>query len=178
MRSVGSHGFVVSPVRGKVFRMSDGALIQVAFTKIMKHFVATGRAPHYTELADSLDLDLDTARDLLRATVAAAPTESAWLAHDTDHIESWSPFSNVPTHILISVDGVQKWYGQCGLQSLGVRWLFPDQEVSVETPCLDCGNPVRVRMRNDTILEVDPGSAVGYQPSPWARSRTGSTAFN
>jgi hypothetical protein len=47
-----------------------------------------------------------------RAAVEAAPLASCWLAQDTDYIESWAPFSNVPTHYLISVDGIQKWYGQ------------------------------------------------------------------
>lgn len=49
---------------------------------------------------------------LQRPAVAEAPIASCWLAHDTDHIESWAPFSNVPTNYLISVDGVQKWFGQ------------------------------------------------------------------
>jgi len=92
--------------------MSNGAVFQMAFTTILEHFVATGRAPHYTELADLLGVDVDDARELQRAAAAAAPAETCWLAHDTDHIESWAPFSNVPTNLLISVDGVQKWYGQ------------------------------------------------------------------
>ncbi len=92
--------------------MTDDALTQVAFTTILEHFVATGRAPHYTELADTLGVDLDQARDLQRTAAHAAPAEACWLAHDTDHIESWAPFSNVPTHFLISVEGVQNWYGQ------------------------------------------------------------------
>lgn len=92
--------------------MTDVALTQVVFTTVMEHFVATGRAPHYTELADAIGVDLDQARELQRAAARSAPAETCWLAHDTDHIESWAPFSNVPTHFLISVDGVQKWYGQ------------------------------------------------------------------
>lgn len=92
--------------------MTDDALTQVAFTTILEHFVATGRAPHYTELADTIGVDLDQARELQRAAARAAPAATCWLAHDTDHIESWAPFSNVPTHFLLSVEGVQKWYGQ------------------------------------------------------------------
>ncbi|MEE8406540.1 MAG: hypothetical protein V3S32_05270 [Acidimicrobiia bacterium] len=92
--------------------MLDNAMVQTAYTTILEHFVATGRAPHYTELATSVGVDLDDARELQRAAAAAAPAEACWLAHDTDYIESWAPFSNVPTHFLISVDGVQKWYGQ------------------------------------------------------------------
>jgi len=64
------------------------------------------------------------------------------------------------------------------MESLAVRWLFPGQEVVVESRCLDCGELVRVRMRDEEILDIDPESAVGYMPSPFSRSRAGSGAFN
>jgi hypothetical protein len=92
--------------------MIDPNLTQRAFTTILEHFVANGRAPHYAELADALEIDLEEAREVQRAAVEAAPLASCWLARDTDYIESWAPFSNVPTHYLISVGGIQKWYGQ------------------------------------------------------------------
>jgi hypothetical protein len=93
-------------------RVIDHDLTQRAFTTILEQFVETGRAPHYAELADALDIGPEEAREVQRAAVEAAPIASCWLAHDTDFIESWAPFSNVPTHYLISVDGIQKWYGQ------------------------------------------------------------------
>ena len=92
--------------------MIDRHLIQRAFTAILEHFVATGRAPHYGELADVLDIGIEEAREVQRAAVVTSPIPGCWLAHDTDYIESWAPFSNVPTQYLISVGGVQKWYGQ------------------------------------------------------------------
>jgi hypothetical protein len=92
--------------------MVDESMVQAAFTAVLGHFVDEGRAPHYSELAEMIDVGLDEARELQRAAAAAAPAETCWLAHDTDHVESWAPFSNIPTHFLVSVDGVQKWYGQ------------------------------------------------------------------
>lgn len=92
--------------------MVDEAITQRAFTTILEQFVASGRAPHYTELAEKLGIGIHEAREAQRAAVAASPIAGCWIARDTDHIESWAPFSNVPTHHLISVDGVQKWYGQ------------------------------------------------------------------
>lgn len=59
-----------------------------------------------------------------------------------------------------------------------MRWLFPGQEVRVESRCLDCAESVRVRMRDEEMLEIDPETAVGYMPSPFAASRVGSAAFN
>jgi hypothetical protein len=64
------------------------------------------------------------------------------------------------------------------MESLAVRWLFPGQEVLVESRCLDCAESVRVRMRDEEMLEIDPEKAVGYMPSPFAASRVGSAAFN
>ena len=92
--------------------MSDQAMLQKAYTTILQHFVDTGRAPHYGDLAGLLGIDINSARDLQRETATGTPVAGSWLAPDTDNIESWAPFSNVPTHYLISVDGVQKWYGQ------------------------------------------------------------------
>jgi hypothetical protein len=153
-------------------------MTQRAFTTILEHFVVKGRAPHYTELSGLLGISVQEAREVQRAAVAASPIAGCWMAHDTDYIESWAPFSNIPTHYFISVDGVQKWYAQCGMEALAVRWLFPSQEVLIETRCLDCGDSIRVRTHDETILDIDPESAVGYMPSPFARSRAGSGAFN
>jgi hypothetical protein len=64
------------------------------------------------------------------------------------------------------------------MESLAVRWLFPGQEVVVESRCLDCAGSIRFRVRDEEILEIDPETAVGYMPSPFAASRVGSAAFN
>lgn len=59
-----------------------------------------------------------------------------------------------------------------------MRWLFPGQEVVVDSRCLDCGDTISIRMLDDEVLDIGPESAVGYMPSPFARSRAGSGAFN
>jgi hypothetical protein len=59
-----------------------------------------------------------------------------------------------------------------------VRWLFPGQEVQVDSRCLDCGEPIRLRMKDEEILEVTPDTTVGYMTSPFSRARTGSPPFN
>ena len=90
--------------------MTDPALAQRAFTEILKHFIKSGRAPHFTELAETLGVRPEQALAAQREAAAVAP--ACWFSRDTDYIESWVPFSNVPTPYLIAVDGKQKWYGQ------------------------------------------------------------------
>jgi hypothetical protein len=79
---------------------------------VLRHFVETGRAPHYTEMAGTLGVDAERARLLIRETITENPFSFAWLVPETDFIASWAPFSSIQNHNLISVDGVQKWYGQ------------------------------------------------------------------
>ncbi len=92
--------------------MDEAGLVQQGFQTILTHFVQFGRAPHYGELGDFLGIGLEKARTLQRHAAEAAPIAGYWLARDTDFIESWAPFSNIPTHHSISIDGVPGWYGQ------------------------------------------------------------------
>ncbi|MFQ5381544.1 MAG: hypothetical protein ACE5EF_07975 [Dehalococcoidia bacterium] len=90
--------------------MTSPEQVQRAYTEIMKHSVEHGAAPHYTELAKKLGIKPDDARDLQEA--AAQSAAGCWISHETDNIHSFAPFSNLPTHYRVSVDGEQKWYGQ------------------------------------------------------------------
>ena len=90
--------------------MQDSALLQRAYTTVIEHFIRTGRAPHYTELAGVLGLAPEQAR--LAQHGAADAAIACWFMADTDYVESWAPFSNIPTQYLITMRGRQKWYGQ------------------------------------------------------------------
>ena len=57
-----------------------------------------------------------------------------------------------------------------------MRWLFPGREVRLDTCCLDCGQPIVVRMRDEEILEVDPPTAVGHMNVPLAKMLTNEVA--
>jgi hypothetical protein len=90
--------------------MEESTLVQKAYTAVVQHFVKTGRAPHYTELGAILGLSPEEAR--LAQHRAADSALACWFVRDTDYVESWAPFSNVPTNYLITIEGNQKWYGQ------------------------------------------------------------------
>jgi len=90
--------------------VAEAALVQQAYTNVLKHFVRTGRAPHYLELAETMGLAPDEARDLQHQ--AAQTGVACWFVEGTDYVESWAPFSNIPTPYLLTIGGEQKWYGQ------------------------------------------------------------------
>ena len=85
---------------------------QMIHRNVLLHFIKTGRAPHYTEVAERMKIKPQKARQIIRQTVQESPFSFAWMVPDTDYIASWALFSSLPNHHLVSVDGVQKWYGQ------------------------------------------------------------------
>jgi hypothetical protein len=89
---------------------TDETLAQRAYTATLRHFVETGRAPHYAELARILGVRPEEALQAQRE--AAKGGIGCWFVQDTDYIESWAPFYNAPTQHRVTVHGVQKWYGQ------------------------------------------------------------------
>ena len=52
---------------------------------------------------------------------------------------------------------------------LAVRWLFPGTEVRIDTHCLDCGEAILIRMRDEEILQVDPPTTVGHMNVPLSK---------
>ena len=83
----------------------------------------------------------------------------------TDYIASFPPFNLQPTQYLVSIDGEQRWYAQCGFEALAIRWLVPGKEVRIEAPCLCCGDAVVVEMQDEEISTIEPAEAVGYTAS-------------
>ncbi len=146
--------------------MGVTAEVKRAYLDTMFHFVDTGRAPHYTELSRSTGVSPDEALEIQKA--AADAGVGSWFLEGTDLVECWAPFSNIPTNDFVSIDGSQRWYGQCGLEALAVTWVVPDREVRVESTCLDCGDVVTVVQLNGEVLTVDPPEAVGHMNEPFS----------
>jgi hypothetical protein len=90
--------------------MADTATLDRAFTHIMRRFVRTGQAPHYTELAKELGVSTEEGRQLIADLMNAGVP--GWLHPQTDYIASFPPFNNQPTQYRISIDGHQKWFAQ------------------------------------------------------------------
>lgn len=140
--------------------MSDIALLDRAYTDIMHRFVETGQGPHYTELARQLGVSMEEGRQVIHDLMAAGVP--GWVHPGTDYIASFPPFNNQPTQYRITIGGQQKWFAQCGFEALAVRWLFPHQTVRVDAPCLDCGEPMMLEMRDEQVLSAQPATIAGY----------------
>jgi hypothetical protein len=90
--------------------MGEPSRLDRIFNLIMKRMVATGQAPHYTEIASELGISMEEGRKVLRDLLAAGVP--GWLFPGTDYITSFAPFNNLPTQYRITIEGQQKWFGQ------------------------------------------------------------------
>ena len=140
--------------------MAEPRLLDRMFSRIMRGLVESGRAPHYAELAPGLGLTVEGSRQLLGELMQAYPI--GWLHPETDYVASFPPLNNLPTQYRVTVRGEQKWFAQCGFEATSVTWLFPETTVRIEAPCLDCGDPVRLDMRDGRLITVDPPGIVGH----------------
>ncbi len=90
--------------------MADLAMLDKAFHHIMRSFIETGRAPHYTELTVALKVSVEEGQQLFHDLEATG--YSFFLHPETDQIVSLAPFNNLPNQYRISVEGEQKWFAQ------------------------------------------------------------------
>ena len=142
--------------------MLELELLDRGYVEIIQRCIATGRAPHYTELAASLDIPIADARSLIHELVSLTP---GWVHPGTDLVASFPPFNLQPTQYRVSVEGEQRWFAQCGFEALAIRWLFPAKQVKIEAPCLCCGEPMLIEMTDTAIGTIEPETMVGYTSS-------------
>ncbi|HSF04650.1 MAG TPA: hypothetical protein VLG10_02570 [Methylomirabilota bacterium] len=90
--------------------MTDVKVLDRAYTVLNERMIATGQAPHYTELARQLGLSMEAGRQVLRDLIDTGIP--AWLHPDTDYIVSFPPFHNLPTQYRVTVGSEQKWFAQ------------------------------------------------------------------
>ncbi|MEW6077484.1 MAG: alkylmercury lyase family protein [Thermodesulfobacteriota bacterium] len=154
--------------------LSDTAL-QVRKT-LMDHILAHGTCPAVAELSRRHNMTVEAMsailHDLEAALVVALQTE-AHARQETFQDEPVDgglpkageifyvrPFAAFKNHYRISVDGVQKWYGECAVECCGISSMFPGKEVVVESRCRQTGEPVRLVGRDGALINFSPATLV------------------
>ena len=91
--------------------MPEPTLLDKTYSIIIKDFVETGQAPHYTELAADLGVSPEEGRQALHKLFAVRGW-AGWLYPKVGTVVSMAPFNNLPTPYRITIDGEQKWFAQ------------------------------------------------------------------
>ncbi len=139
--------------------MAELELLDRGYSAIMSAVIDSGRAPHFTELAAELEIEIEAARELVHELVGMTP---GWVHPGTDLLASFPPLNMQPTQYQVTIDGQGGWYAQCGLEATAIRWLVPGKTVTIEAPCLCCGEAMVLEMCDEEIVTVEPEPMVGY----------------
>lgn len=137
---------------------------------VLKTFVDRGYAPHFSEIARHFGVPIEKGKALLHDLMKTGMP--MWLYPGTDLIASFAPFNNLPNQYRVTVNGRPGWFAQCGVEAMALCWLFPDKSVQIDSPCLDCGESLRVVVRDGVIESRDPDGIVVYVELPlnrWSR---------
>ena len=54
-------------------------------------------------------------------------------------------------------------------ESLAVCWLFPGKTVRIDSKCLDCGEPIRVDVKDGKIEHEEPKGLIGHVSVPFGQ---------
>jgi len=79
------------------------------------------------------------------------------------------PFANFKNHHKVFVDGEQKWYGECSVESTTISYFFPGKEVRLESVCHQAGTPVSITGRDGLLVDYQPRSLRIYWGRPFGQ---------
>lgn len=128
---------------------------------IMRMFVDEARPPAPNELASIVGMTQAEAEASLRrladahVIVLAPGTPLVWMAN---------PFSALPTPFEVR-SGDRRWWGNCIWDALGVLATI-GLDGEVRTSCPDCGEPLRLEVRDG---EIGGDAAVVHYSTPAAQ---------
>ncbi|HEY3064712.1 MAG TPA: organomercurial lyase [Methylomirabilota bacterium] len=137
---------------------------------ILSWWAERGDAPHFTDVAGALAVTPEEGRQRLHEVIATGLPNL--LFPGTDLIASFAPFHGLPTPYRVSVDGRSGWYAQCGFEAVAISFVFPRRTTIVDGSCLDCGDPLRITMRDGVIELEEPRGVVGYVDVPFREWRS------
>ena len=133
---------------------------------IVDGFVATGHSPSSADIAAALKI---TRQEVLRAFGDLPKYDTFAMERGTENVRILSPFSNLATPFKVAVDGEQRWHAVCGPESLAITYMFPGRTVAVEAHCRDCGDPIRIEMKDGEVLSQEPEGLLIHLGVPVAR---------
>ena len=91
--------------------MPKSKQLDQTFHVIIERMIATGKAPNYAQLAAELGISAREGQVYLRKLFSKIGFPG-WFQPKSDEIASFAPFNNIPTNHRLTIDGVQKWFGQ------------------------------------------------------------------
>jgi hypothetical protein len=143
-------------------------------TRIMDQVLTEGTCPSSKELAKEFSLSVDELQEIYRAL---EPAMCVAISHGR-HAEQMTfqdetlekptpavgeifyarPFATFENHykVYVDVDGEQKWFAECAVESCAIPSMFPGKEVVVRSICRQTREPVEIIARFPDEFHYSP----------------------
>jgi Alkylmercury lyase/Sigma-70 region 3 len=105
-------------------------------------FAASGRAPTPAEIASSMGLAQAEVREGWKRLQDA----HALVLDAVGELRMLNPFSVIPTAYRVQAAG-REWFANCGWDGFGIGAAL-GVDSRLETDCSDCGEPIRIGVRD------------------------------
>jgi hypothetical protein len=80
-------------------------------------------------------------------------------ATESDRIVFAWPFSNVPTEIVVKIEGGKPVFGRCAIDALGISAMFGKQ-VEIEATSIKSRAPIRISLNGSRVERAQPADAI------------------
>ena len=129
---------------------------------IFKQWIELGRAPTPAEFAQRMKLTQPEADRLLDEMQACGESNGSGIlrAPTSELIAIAWPLANIPTGIIVTVDGGKPVFGRCAIDALGVSEMLGGKTTVVEATARDTGTPLRVVVSGQRIVSAEPAGVV------------------
>jgi len=124
-------------------------------------FVELGRAPTATEVAT----DIGVGEPEVRASWARLHEGHALVLDADGEIRMLNPFAAKPTDFRVEAAG-RSWFANCGWDAFGIGAAL-HVDSAFDTHCADCGEPLRVSIRDGRPEPADLVWHVLVPASQW-----------
>ena len=91
--------------------MTDPQQVDLTYDFILRTFIDTGQAPHYSDIARHFGVPPEEGKRLLHDLMDGSKLP-IWLQPGTHLIASFAPFNSLPNQYRITIDGHQRWFAQ------------------------------------------------------------------
>lgn len=152
---------------------------------IMDPVLAGHQCPPLEEIARENSMSISELDDVLgnleaSVCVARQNTSHAGREHFQDHKLDGSapelgeiffarPFATFANHYPVTVEGKQKWYGECAVEVCAISNMFPGKQVVVDSICRQTGEPVELVLKDGEVLHYSPPTLRVHVGHPLSR---------
>ena len=129
------------------------------------YFIVHGFGPDFPEIMTTLQMSQNETWEAIHQLEQAV---QVMLVPGTENLVKMPPFSYVPTPHRVSLGDSRRWYTGCAGEACAINKMFPGRQVTIESTCRDCWEPITLVMKDGELLSVDPPEAVihlGVHPS-------------